>query len=119
MENIKVGIGIHNLDACNLALGAKLSWQMYSQPNAKWCKIVQSKYLDTSNPVRIFIAQNPPTGSTMWNFISSCRDVVLPYLSWKINNGEQALFWDDSWNIFPPHSNVQELILIKQVLKAT
>lgn len=28
------------------------------------------------------------------------RDLVTRYISWKINNGARALFWEDSWNGF-------------------
>ena len=33
------------------------------------------------------------------------RSLVSKYLTWDLGNGEEALFWEDSWNGNPPLIN--------------
>ena len=71
---------------------------MYERADAKWCKIMQWKYLDSSASTRIFTLEKLPKGSVIWNFMAESRELVTKYLSCKVNNGTTVLFWDDSWN---------------------
>lgn len=48
------GINLPNFVLRNKAFGGKLVWFMYEKAEAKWCRIMQRKYLDTSEPSRIF-----------------------------------------------------------------
>lgn len=40
------GAGIRSWNLLNLAMGAKLVWQMFVNPDQKWVKILFHKYLD-------------------------------------------------------------------------
>ena len=73
-------------------------WDMYEHPEQLWIKILQAKYLDSINPMRIPTIRNPPKGSTIWNFMLECRPIITRNLSWHIGNDEKASFWFDSWN---------------------
>ena len=81
------GVGIHNLAIRNQAYGGKLIWKMIHKPNSLWCQIMQSKYLDSLDPLRILTALNLPHGSEIWKFMTASRHVILDYVSWEINNG--------------------------------
>lgn len=82
-------------------MGAKIAWKFYEKPSALWARIIRTKYLDLENSDRIFTMRNPPVGFAMWNFLVKSREIVLSYLSCIINLGVKALFWLDSWNIYP------------------
>ena len=41
------GIGLHDMSKRNITCGAKLVWRMLRNPERKWCKIMQGKYLDS------------------------------------------------------------------------
>lgn len=106
------------MSAMNVSLGSKLVWHMYSKPNAKWCKILQSKYLDCVSPTRIFAISNPPAALAIWNLLLLCRKVINPYITWEINNGDEALFWRDSWNRYPALSTVPKLQMVTNLANA-
>ena len=59
------GVGLHNMFAHNLAFCGKLVWKLFSQPNAKWCQLMQEKYLDNLDSTRILIVLDPPKDSAI------------------------------------------------------
>lgn len=93
---INGGAGLRNTFLQNKALGAKLVRKIYTKPKTKLCKLMRYKYLDSLDKEIIFTQKQLPKGSKICNFISSCRLVLIPHLSWVINNGDKALFWDDA-----------------------
>ncbi|GLJ40125.1 hypothetical protein SUGI_0821990 [Cryptomeria japonica] len=92
------GIGLRKMNLQNLALGAKLAWKMYSNPQKGWCRLMSLKYLDSHEPERIFTLANSTGGSPIWKFIwESCR-IITEHLSWNLGDSRKARFWRDSWN---------------------
>lgn len=89
------GAGIRDLAYQNKVLGAKLVWKLYADPHRKWASIMLAKDLRGASKERIFTATSLLKGSAFWNFLVSCRRVVLPYLSWVVHNGKKAWFWDE------------------------
>ena len=112
------GVGLHDIATRNKAFGGKLVWKMYAKSQAKWCSIMQGKYLDSPSPSRIFTMSNPPLGLAIWNFMMSSKDIVCNYVTWEIHSGEKVKFWEDSWNGFPPLCRQEKLVEARQVLKA-
>ena len=47
------GIGLHDMSKRNIAFGAKLIWRMLRNPESKWCKIMQGKYLDSIDSIEL------------------------------------------------------------------
>ncbi|XP_059064892.1 uncharacterized protein LOC131856943 [Cryptomeria japonica] len=92
------GAGLRQMKLQNLALGAKLAWKMYNAPQKGWCKVMAAKYLDSSDPERIFTVANSVGGSSIWRFIWESRKLITDHLTWRIGNGKKAKFWRDSWN---------------------
>lgn len=92
------GAGLRKMEQQNLALGAKLVWKLYRSPNKLWCRIMQKKYLDNNDPLRILAINIKKSGSAIWKFIKECRHLITNHISWKIGNGKKTKFWHDSWN---------------------
>ncbi|XP_059067666.1 uncharacterized protein LOC131858444 [Cryptomeria japonica] len=51
---IKGGVGLRDWHKMNIALGAKLVWSIYTNPNQMWVKVLRAKYLDYPEDHRIF-----------------------------------------------------------------
>lgn len=96
----KDGVGLKNMLLQNKALGAKLVWKVHTHPKLKWVKIVKAKYLDNEE-YNFLKEKSLPNGSCIWNFIKHSRDLIMDYLTWEVKSGEDALFWEDSWEGFP------------------
>lgn len=67
------GVGIRSWNQFNLAMGAKLVWQMFAKPDQKWVRVLSRKYLDSNDPARILTIRNPCSGSAIWQFRLECR----------------------------------------------
>lgn len=100
----------------NEALGEKLTWSIYANPNQLWVKVMRAKYLDSMEDHRILMIRNPPKGSAVWNFIVSCRKVLIDHLTWHIGNGRLAKFWDDCSATYPAVKDMVDLSDIKTQL---
>ena len=59
---------------------------------------MKGKYLDSEEAHIILTIQDPPKGSAIWNFMLSCRQLIVKHLSWRIGDGKKYFFWEDSWN---------------------
>ncbi|XP_059073453.1 uncharacterized protein LOC131874206 [Cryptomeria japonica] len=110
------GAGIRDLVIQNKALGAKLIWKLYANPQSKWASVMLAKYLRGAPSERIFTATSLPKGSPFWNFLISCREVILPHLSWVVHNGKKARFWDEFWNGHPALSTIRDWSPLPDIL---
>ena len=76
---------------------------------------MHQKYLNNSEPSRIFSILDPLKGSIFLDFMVSSRDIVLKYVTWEINIVDNISFWRDSWNgqplltILPDVHNIIQL----------
>jgi hypothetical protein len=86
------GVRLPNITNRNKAFGAKLVWQMYEKPSAKWCHLLQEKYLDNLEPSRVLTVLDPPKGSVIWDFMMASREVITSFISWQVNNGDSVNF---------------------------
>ena len=78
----------------NVALGAKLVWQLANDNEQLWMRILKEKYLDTTENLRILTIQNLIRGSTIWNFILSCKLILRNYLKYSNDN----MYFDNTYN---------------------
>lgn len=76
------GVSLQSITKKNTTLGVKLVWRMYQHPEKLWCKVMNAKYLDTTDLNRILIVENSPSGSVFWNFLWECRFVLTEHLTW-------------------------------------
>ncbi|GLJ55190.1 hypothetical protein SUGI_1184340 [Cryptomeria japonica] len=79
-------------------MGAKLVWEICSGGKQKWVRLLKHKYLDSLEPKRILTINNPPRGSTIWNFIMDSKEIISDQVTWDVRNGKDASFWFDSWS---------------------
>ena len=110
------GLGIKKPQWQNEALGAKLIWQLYSKHNQKWTKIFYYKYLDRSDTLSIFGMNKLPKGFESWNFMVNCRGLTGKFFTWDVGLGDRALFWEDSWDGFPPITSTPFHDRLKKIL---
>ncbi|XP_059068290.1 uncharacterized protein LOC131858844 [Cryptomeria japonica] len=92
------GIGLRKMNLQNLALGMKLAWKMYSNPQKGWCKLMSLKYMNLNEPKGIFTLANLTGGSPIWKFIWESRRIITEHLSWNSSDGRKAKVWRNSWN---------------------
>ena len=111
------GVGLRRWRDVNKALGAKLIWEMYEHSNQLWVKILQAKYLDSTDPLCILTVRNPPKGSAVRNFMLEYRPIITKHLSWHVGNGERASFWHDFWNGFDKLSDIEGLDNLTQIIE--
>lgn len=64
----------------------------------------------------LFRMHNLPKGSVSWNFIVKCRALISKYITWDTRRGEDALFWEDSWDGLPPMDSLGILTNVKNTL---
>ncbi|GLJ51271.1 hypothetical protein SUGI_1090530 [Cryptomeria japonica] len=99
---------LRKLELQNKALGAKLAWKIFKNPNRLWYRVIRYKYLDSLEEERIFTTENLEKGSPVWNFIWDSRSLLTDHLSWNIGNGRKAKFWSDSWGGEKPLKKIFE-----------
>lgn len=75
------GGGLRKMEMQNLAMGEKLIWKMYRSPEKLWCSIMQKKYLDDSNPIRILMANGISDGLGVRKFMNECRHIIMDHLT--------------------------------------
>lgn len=107
------GVGIRHLLVMNLAMGAKLVWNSYTNGNKKWIKILRRKYLDLGELTPILTTRDPPRGSAIWNYIMECKDIITKHITWELSNSQSASFWMDSSEGMIPIANHPNLEAIK------
>lgn len=82
----------------------------------KWAKILYQKCLNSEDPLLLFRCKHPPKGSKSWNFMMQCPPLISKHLTWDIGNGEEALFWEDSWDGLPSPDSYNLPARIKDAL---
>eukprot|EP01018_Ginkgo_biloba_P018197 Gb_27109 [translate_table: standard] len=95
LEKKASGISLRNIKDMNKALIGKLGWKLVTMESSVWTRILRVKYLGSP---REFLSENPlPQGSMFWNNLQMCRDLLSKGTRWKIGNGQNIDFWNDSW----------------------
>lgn len=82
---------------------------MYEKSFAKWCRLLQEKYLDNLELSRFFTLLDPPKGSVTCEYMMASREVITSFIYWEVNNGKSINFWFDSWNGSPPLATIDSL----------
>ena len=68
------------------------------------------------NRYPFFRINSLPKGSECWNFMVKCRTLINKFLTWDVGSGEEALFWEDSWEGKPPLSSQMVPLTLKSRL---
>lgn len=83
----------------------KLAWQLISNPEKLWVKIMNFKYNCGSFGMPSVI--NKPNASNAWRAIVNSWDAVVRNSSWVIRDGSDTRFWRDSW--IPNNDSLESL----------
>ena len=91
----------------NIALVAKMTWEIASNADKLWVQIFKKKYVKHRN----FMKMHSPKGAS-WaaQSIFECRVVVKKGMCHKIGNGLNTWIWEDLWipnetNLIPQRRN--------------
>jgi len=88
------GLGIRDSRSMNKALLAKRGWQLCSNNDALWVRIIKAKYLNRDS----FLQVEPKSDASFtWKSFLDARDVVEHGIAFLVRNGRIIRFWLDTW----------------------
>ncbi|KAF7812935.1 ribonuclease H [Senna tora] len=87
------GFGIRSLTEMNKAFKLKLLWQILSNQNRLWVKIILNKYKIGSYPNPVLSSKN--TDSKLWKEMCKLWPEFVENVHWEIGNGSKTSFWND------------------------
>jgi hypothetical protein len=85
-------------------------------PTTLWAQIWKQKYAPLTQENQLIRHNVRIQGSNIWNTAWKNRDLVQNHAFWEVQNGESAMFWQDSWQQLKPLSDLEELHPLKQAL---
>lgn len=83
------GLGIRSAHSENLALLAKVGWEILSDKQSLACEVIKNQYLLDSPAVA--------TASSTWRGVLKCRGLLRAGSKWLIGSGTNINFWNDWW----------------------
>ena len=78
----------------NQSLQMKLLWKLIAEPDNLWVKIVNEKYLKSSN---LWNYKKQCNTSWQWSKLMSLREGFMTGISWQVGDGKTIRFWKDTW----------------------
>jgi hypothetical protein len=100
------GLQIRDMRAQNMALGAKLLWNMVSG-KLTWSKsILWKKYYSGTRRRCLNAAPKVSKGSPIFTICQKSSGFFSPHLTWIPGNGENIRIWEDSIMGDPPLDSV-------------
>lgn len=96
------GLGLRQVILFEEALAAKLYQRWCVEQDHGWAKLLAYKYMQ-----RIPIQEVPRypfegKGSMIWYTLKKGASLIKEGLFWIYGRGEEVLFWNDSWDGYPP-----------------
>ncbi|XP_059281325.1 uncharacterized mitochondrial protein AtMg00310-like [Lycium ferocissimum] len=88
------GLGFRDLKAFNMALLAKPTWRILTEPELQVSRLMKSKYF--SNESLLYVQDYRYT-SLVWTSILWGRDLSFNGVRWNISNGSSVRVWKDPW----------------------
>jgi hypothetical protein len=92
-------------------------------PTELWAKLWKHKYTLNTPQAHLIRLKDQIQGSNIWNAAWKNRPLIQAHAFWEIRNGQNALFWMDSWQQLPPlqskdnlhpyQDHIQDLKLLK------
>ena len=88
------GLGILNTRLLNVALLLKWVWRLYNgEANDPCCQLLKAKYLCRCT----FALAKNRQGSQFWKGLLKIKDKFKWGATFKLGNGKDILFWEDTW----------------------
>ena len=83
----------------NMALGAKIIWQMISGNRSWWKDALRKKYLNGNRDRRLTFIPNNQNVSPIWKLCQKSAFIIQDDLQWATGNGRKIQIWEDMESI--------------------
>jgi hypothetical protein len=88
------GMGFRDFHSFNLAMLAKQTWRLISDPDSLCAQVLRAKYY----PHGDILKAGPKAGSSfMWQSIFAGVATFKRGYVWRVGNGEKINMWQDPW----------------------
>jgi len=82
-----------NLEIQNKCLLSKWLFKLTNEDGI-WQRLLHNKYLGSKSLTQV---TRKPGDSQFWAGLMRVKDDFMQWMSFKIQNGEQARFWENKW----------------------
>ena len=89
------GLGIKTLHGMNLAFMAKIGWRLITDKGSLWSQVIAGKYM--RGEANITKLTKKIGTSNLWKGVTEAAHILSTGLRRKVYNGEDTLFWRDTW----------------------
>ncbi|KAL3635610.1 hypothetical protein CASFOL_020157 [Castilleja foliolosa] len=89
------GLGFRRMADLNKALLSKLAWDISTQKDTTWIKLLTTKYLRGKLFLKDDISHH--NVSRIWTDIYSCRDIIKKGAIFNVKTNSDLLIWSDPW----------------------
>ncbi|KAL3627076.1 hypothetical protein CASFOL_028439 [Castilleja foliolosa] len=89
------GLGLRRMRDLNTALLSKQAWNIASDKNTLWVKLIKSKYLRGNSFLHADLYCK--AGSWFWKDVLSCRNIVKSGAVFQVNNNSEVAIWLEPW----------------------
>ncbi|XP_071923058.1 uncharacterized protein [Coffea arabica] len=90
----KGGLGFRDLEAFNVALLAKQTWRVVTNPNLLVSKVLKAKYMKKND---WFVQKPPSTASWCWKSLHKGGELLQQGLYKRVGDGRSIKIWEDRW----------------------
>ncbi|XP_019155168.1 PREDICTED: uncharacterized protein LOC109152041 [Ipomoea nil] len=102
------GLGLRQAKNCNMAFLSKMAWQVTTNQNKLWVKVLKEKYVKDSS----FLNATATTNSSWpWKSIIKGAKSLRSGIRWKVGNGNSLNFWHDHWMGSGPISSLPNVTI--------
>ncbi|XP_073152303.1 uncharacterized mitochondrial protein AtMg00310-like [Henckelia pumila] len=88
------GLGFRKLHLYNLALLAKQSWKLFTEPNSLASRVLKARYYPQSSFFEAKLGANP---SYAWRNIVATQELIKRGSRIRFGNGSNTLIWGAPW----------------------
>jgi len=88
------GLGLRKTAEVNQAFQSKLAWNLLTNQDSMWVRIMRKKYLAHQD---FFNAQIKQGDSMAWRSIIKSKELIRQGIIWTVGDGRDILFWQDNW----------------------
>lgn len=100
------GLGLRKARDFNLALLTKLGWQILTNEDKLWVKVMKEKYVNQGG---FFNTSSTNPCSWSWRSMMKGKETLKKGVKWKIGTGSAVNFWDDWWLGNGPIANYENV----------
>ncbi|XP_010445335.1 PREDICTED: uncharacterized protein LOC104727985 [Camelina sativa] len=91
------GLGIRSAKQMNVALLAKVGWQLLHDKVSIWARVLRSKYKVGDIRDGTWLVAKSSWSSTWRSVGRGLREGVAPCISWVLGDGRSVRFWKECW----------------------